>query len=249
MKRVDGAILLVLLLGGGCVGRGECELNQAAQCRGNAYWRCTASEDQPGRWDKVDCGAHRYCRIGTDFRGTGGGCMAEPDPEPACQSVVPRTGTACTADGRVVSCVGGYVLNVVATCGAPGLCFSDIPYPTCVASTTLDPRCPSTMTLNTVCMGDHAVTCSSGYLVADEPCGAGLCYTPPDVHQSPTCVASLTPDPRCPALPPPTTSGRSFACEGNAVITCIDGLYAGSADCGTDTCRASGTVASCSTGT
>jgi hypothetical protein len=234
---------LLAALWSGCSGN-DCMRGQIPECRGNELWQCDDPEDAPATWHKQSCGAHRYCRAGPGF----GTCAAEPDPEPACLSVTLRTGTACTSDGRVVSCGGEYVTDVQATCAAPELCLSNIPYPTCVVSTTPDPRCPASPTLNTVCMGDRAVTCSSGYLVQDKDCGPGLCYTPPDLHHSPRCVTSLSTDPRCPPLPPPYTSGETFACDGNAILECIDGLSFQSADCGTDTCHQSGSIASCAPG-
>ena len=237
------AASLLALLWSGCAGS-DCSYGQKPECHGNDLWLCVSSEDEPTRWVKQSCGAHRYCRLGKDFLGNRGTCADEPDPEPGCLSVIPRTGTACTSDGRVVTCVGGYVTGVQATCATPDSCLS-IPYPTCVVSTTLDPRCPATPALNTVCMGDRAVTCSSGYLVEDKDCGPGLCYTPADVGLSATCVTSLSPDPRCPTLPPPYTSGGSSACDGNAVLQCVDYLYVQSVDCGTDICRGSGYAASC----
>src|SRR5262245_22424759 len=112
-----------------------------AQCHGNELWVCEQIDsDRSGtEWYKRPCGPHRYCRVGTDPIGIRQGmkqgvCAAEPDLEPAC--LAPLAGprnlmSACTADGRAVRCMAGYMSAVQATCASPALCIAPGPVARC----------------------------------------------------------------------------------------------------------------------
>jgi hypothetical protein len=195
-------------------------------------------------WDKGDCGPHRYCRIGTvpvgPTRGFQQGvCAAVPDPEPSCLTPTldqRNNESACTSDGRAVRCMAGYVIEVLATCTSPALCIASATPAACTVANVPDPRCPAGPTHTTTCQGDRAVTCAAGYLLSDQDCGPGLCYTP--AVSQPTCVASRTPDPRCTAISGGSNTNVASGCAGNSLLTCVDGLYTTPArDCGIDYCH------------
>jgi|SRR5450432_122198 len=218
------------------------------ECHGNELWQClrVSSDDLSTVWDKIDCGAHRYCRVGLVPGGTRQGakegvCAAEPDPEPSClAATIDRRNnmSTCTPDGRAVACVVGYVEEVLATCASPALCIATATPAACSASNVPDPRCPTGQTHTTICQGDHAVTCADGYLLSDQDCGPGLCYTPSG--PPPTCVTSATPDARCTAIAMGALTGVTYGCTGNSLFTCVDNLYTQAKDCGMDYCQALG---------
>lgn len=241
------ALLLALVLGAPLLsGCGQDCTQGSIECHGNAVWECTqVDSDHAGTaWSKNDCGPHRYCRIGTvpsgPLRGAEQGvCAAAPDPEPSCLAPTMdsrNNESACTPDGRAVLCMAGYVVEVLATCTSPALCIASATPAVCSVASVPDPRCPAGPTHVTTCQGDRAVTCAAGYLVSDQDCGPGLCYTP--AGPQPTCVASTTPDPRCTAISGGSTTGVTRGCTGNSLFTCVDGLYTTQAqDCGIDYCR------------
>ena len=207
-------------------------------------------EHMPATWSKTPCGDHRYCRIGTDRNGRAGTCAIEADPEPSCAAAAlpaaggGRTLSACTSDGRAVSCQAGYVKEVVATCASPELCVPTTP-PVCVATKVPDDRCLPSAGYSTICQGDHALTCAAGYFVGDEDCGPGLCDTVSFNPPSKGCLATRTPDPRCTAISGGVTTGATSGCEGNSLFQCLDSILVQTTDCGLDYCVANASGAYC----
>jgi hypothetical protein len=241
------------LLAAGC-GGDQCTAGQVDECHGNEAWSCYGTSDTPPTWHRTTCGARRYCRVGTDVNGTTSTCAAEPTPEPSCVAAVLKPGarlnlSACTADGRAVTCVAGYVNQVLATCASPELCISTAAPTACAVTSAPDPRCPAatpTFGHTTSCLGDHALTCAAGYLVEDRDCGAGLCDAISAAPNDQGCLASRTPDPRCTAISSTAaSSGLAYGCDGNTFFQCFNNLYVHGIDCGIDTCRAIGGSASC----
>ena len=166
-----------------------------------------------------------------------GVCAVAPDPEPNCLTPTMdqrNNQSTCTADGRAVTCVAGYVTQVLATCASPALCIASATPVACAVVDVPDARCPAGPTHTTTCQGDHAVTCAAGFLLSDQDCGPGLCYTP--IGPQPTCVAATTPDPRCTAISAGTT-GVTYGCTDNSVFMCVDNLYTQARDCGIDYCH------------
>ncbi len=244
IQRAIAMLALAASLPLGCGGQ-ECTLG-SIECHSNAVWQCIRpdSDHVETAWYKVDCGPHRYCRIGTvpvgPTRGAEQGvCAAAPDPEPSCLTPTMdqrNNESACTSDGRAVLCAAGYVMEVLATCSSPALCIAGVTQAACTVANVPDPRCPAEPSHTTTCQGDRAVTCAAGYLLSDQDCGPGLCYTPA-VSQS-TCVASTTPDPRCTAIAGGSNTDVTSGCAGNSLFTCVDGLYTTPArDCGIDYCH------------
>ena len=235
---------LLSLFGGAACGGEPCTVPQV-ECHGDQLWQCVQidSDHMGNDWNKRTCGPQRYCRVGTVPSGVLAGhitglCAAAPDPEPSCLTpALDRKGAMsdCTADGRVVNCIGGFIEDVLDTCASPALCSTAIAPAACVVSTEADPRCSADAARTTTCQGDHALTCQGGYLLSDRDCGAGLCYTPSNTLASPACVAATTPDPRCTALPA-NGIGVETGCDGNSLFTCVDDLYTQAKDCGIDTC-------------
>jgi hypothetical protein len=247
-----GWAALLALTAAAFAGCDQCEYG-AVICRDNAILTCT-STSAPLRWMvNADCGP-RLCRLARSSTGAPAGvCSVEEQPNPACGA---SNGSVC-AGGRVVTCDLGYVVAVDDTCARVDLCITkDMPgvsqrlaMPFCAVSTTPDPRCPADPPGDTEvfvtphCAAGHLIKCALGLLSSETDCGAEeLCYTPshtdPTDFPQATCVASRTPDPRCPAGMPSTPfERRALVCDGDRLLTCVDALLASTQDCGPAGCE------------
>ena len=226
---------------GGC---DQCEYGEVV-CRDNAIWTCAGSS-APLRWMvQTDCG-DKLCLVTRASTGAPAGvCSIEDQPNPAC---VAGQRSVC-AGARVVSCDLGYVVNVDDTCARADLCIAKgtpgvsqrLAAPFCAVSTTPDARCPAEPPGETAV--GHLIRCALGLLSSETDCGAEeLCYTPSNADPAglpqATCVASRTPDPRCPAGMPNTSFDRmTLVCDGDRLLRCVDALLAGTQDCGPGGCE------------
>jgi hypothetical protein len=73
-------------------------------------------------------------------------------------------------------------------CG-PGLCYDGEPFPSCIASSTPDPRCEAhfdPMLASVFCDGNTLVKCDAQFLVEEHDCGTALC-TKPEGHAFAEC--------------------------------------------------------------
>lgn len=246
-------IALGTLVASSSAGCDHCEYGSVI-CRDNAVWSCVGT-GAPLQWMMGAACEDTLCRVGRSSSGAPVGvCSVEDQPNPACPT---GGGTVC-AGGRVVSCDSGYVVRVNDTCASTDLCIAPgmpgvpqrLGQPFCAVSKTPDARCPAesagdrAVFVTPHCFAGSLVECALGLLSSATDCGAPeLCYTPSSMggeteFPQPTCVASRMPDPRCPAGTPSTPFQRkALLCDGDQLLTCVDGLLAGTQGCGAIGCE------------
>jgi hypothetical protein len=99
-----------------------------------------------------------------------------------------------------------------------------------VLSTTREPRCDGARGF---CDDQTAVTCESGYRVAETRCDSGKVCVRPELHEpnmlndsAALCALAAEPDPAC-----PDQQGYNNLCLGDAIVDCESRFRLQSYDC------------------